>query len=544
VRSRSPGLARRALALLALASALALPVAARAESPPPAIPAAVSRLLRAAPDPAPPSVIVLAGASGDLASRKVIPSIFELHRKGRLPDVDLVALTRSGMDLHDLDAAVAKLGKVDTTSAAWKAFRARIRPHAIDFKDPASVAALGKTLDALDAGGPPRRRAFYLSIPPSALKDAARGLIGAGLLGKTGAGARARVVTEKPFGRSSAEAAELNHLLAAALPESRIHRIDHYLGKTGVLELAALRFADRQLEPMWDRAHIERVTISATESIDIQDRGKFYEETGAAADFAQSHLMQLLAITAMDAPGRGAEPMKQAKIDVLRRLRPLGAADVVRGQYQGYTATAGVSPTSTTETYVALRAHIDSPRWRGVPFVLETGKALADKRSSVKIEFRSLEPALATRLGIRADQPAVLEIGIDPKPTMSLTCGGKVVDLAPLTATARQVTDQDPYERLIDAMLHGDGAAFVHGEEARLAWRYLEPIRAAAATPVTYPRGVARPAESLRLLASKARAPRANAALRATMRARSAERRALPSRPGRLPAAAARGRAR
>jgi len=447
-----------------------------------------------------PSTFVLFGATGDLASRMLFPSLFELHRKGELPKgfriVAASPTVRSqGEFLEQLRTKVRELGKVDVSSPEWKRFETTIVGENIDFADQRSVRALKNQLGDREA-------VFYLALPPAVFGPAVQALHDSGLLGKSGAGAKNTLVLEKPFGRNLEEARSLGRKVSRLANEAKVLRMDHYLGKQAVLQLMALRFGSRQFESMWNHDYIERVEIGAREQIDIQGRGSFYDQTGAMKDFVQGHLMQVLSIVAMDAPERASE-LADAKAAVVRKIKPVPPSATVRGQYQGYARTPGVQKGSATETYVALRTEIENSRWRGVPFVLESGKALAAKDSYVRVSFKKLAPSVARALGVPADRPAQLVIHIDPKPEMELRSGSRSI---PITAGA-SLPNRAPYERLLLAAVEGNHALFAKRGEVEASWAVIDPVerqwKQSGQRPLTYKIGVARPRAATSLLPSR-----------------------------------------
>lgn len=447
-----------------------------------------------------PANFVLFGATGDLASRMLFPSLFELHRKGELPkDFRLVAasvdITSQRDFLRDLRTKVRDLGKVDTGSLEWKRFEKSIVGERVDFTDKKSVRALKTRL----GGG---ESVFYLALPPAVFGSAVEALHDGGLVGRSGPAARNTLVLEKPFGRNLQEARSLGRKVAKLANEAKVLRMDHYLGKQAVLQLMALRFGSRQFEPMWNRDYIERVEIGAREQLDIQGRGSFYDQTGAMKDFVQGHLMQVLSIVAMDTPTEASE-LGQAKAAVVRKIKPIRPSATVRGQYQGYAQSTGVQKGSATETYVALRTEIGNPRWEGVPFVLESGKALAAKDSYVRVTFKKLEPSVARQLGVAADRPAQLVIRIDPQPSMELHSGQRSI---PITAGS-QLPVRAPYERLLLAAVEGNHSLFAKRGEVEASWEVLDPVerqwKQSGQRPITYAKGVARPRAATSLLPSR-----------------------------------------
>lgn len=453
-------------------------------------------------DPAetPPTTMVIFGATGDLAKRKVFASLAASWKAGNLPrDFHIVAAARDSYSRDEylayLREGVSTIAKVDVESDAWKAIESRIEYRRVDLADPASVRGLGRRLDAIDAGAAPgkaRQRLLYLAVTPSVLEPAVRNLGDTKLLDGSGPGSAPLLLVEKPFGRDVASAKRLNRLLAGHIAPERVMRMDHYLGKPAIDDLRRLRRQDAALEAAWNGKYIARVEISASEKIGIEGRGEFYEETGALRDFVQGHLLQKLVVTAMEPAGRRTPG--QAKTDVVRALRRLDIAqDVVRGQYEGYLDEPGVAADSKTETYVALTAHIENKRWRGVPFLLESGKGLAEKRSSIRVHFRRLPSDLAARYGVTAGRPAVLEVEVDPVPGISLESGGRRFQLAGGDGAPRP----DPYDRLLVAAMRGDNEVFVGDVEVERTWAWLRPLQSAwrvgKAPLARYARGAGRP---------------------------------------------------
>jgi glucose-6-phosphate 1-dehydrogenase len=282
--------------------------------------------------------------------------------------------------------------------------------------------------------------------------------------------------------------------------------MDHYLGKAGVDDLRQLRRSNPALEGMWNAEFVDRVEISAREKIGIEGRGSFYQETGALRDFVQGHLIQLLTVTGMDLAPDG-EREQQAKTDVVRRLRRFNARtverDVVRMQYDGYRAEPGVAADSKVETYVAMRAHIDNPRWQGVPFFLETGKALGAKNSSIRVHFWRLSPALARKLRLPAGKPAVLEVALDPRPSITLRSGRRTVALAGDAVGKTSGASRSPYARILLGAIRGEHNRFVGRDEALQAWEWLRPVQRSWAESgveiARHRRGIGRPKDGASL---------------------------------------------
>ena len=412
--------------------------------------------------------LVLFGATGDLAGRKLFPSLHKLHQQGMLGDSFRIvaASPRIGEDFKtSLRERVSTLAGVDVSTASWKKFETLIVPQTVSFDDQASVERLKKHL------GKGRSGVFYLALPTAAFEPAVIALSKSNLVGNTGSAAKNTLVFEKPFGNNLKETRKLGDA-TKNIPEDRVMRMDHYLGKQSVLSLMSLRFIDKRLEGMWNRQYVSRVEISATEKLDIQGRGGFYDKTGAMRDFVQGHLMQVLSIVAMEAPG-SASKLRDAKAESLKLVQPIDTSKVVRGQYQGYRQTEGVNPRSTTESYVALQAQLRGQRWQGVPFAIESGKALSEKRTQVKVHFKSLEPGVARELGVSPGQPAVLTIAIDPKAEITLRSGNKEITIQP---TGPEIKEREPYERLLLAAVTGSQGLFAGRSEIEQSWKILDPV--------------------------------------------------------------------
>ncbi len=486
-----------------------------------------------------PSVLVLFGATGDLAHRKVIPALYHLWRTNLLPhEFVLLAIGRRDYDddaFHaDILTSLEQFSRVLPLDAdAWTSFSQRIRYHRLDFADATGFDALATRLDGLDeTDGTRGNRLFYLATQPSQFAEVVGHLGRVGLDHERHDGGWRRVVIEKPFGRNLESAKRLNREVGKVFRESQVYRIDHYLGKETVRNLLVFRFGNGIFEPLWNRRYVDHVQITVAESIGIETRGAFYEETGASRDFLQNHLLQLVSLVAMEPPATfEADALRDEKVKVLRAIGtnpPDPATDVVRGQYgpgwvaaqpvPGYRQEPGVDPASETETFVAARLSIDDWRWSGVPFYVRTGKRLPKRATEIAIQFRAVPHRLFQ--DVATDPEAnLLAIRIQPDEGIMLRFGAKVPGLG---LNVRQVTmdftygssfnvdSPDAYETLILDALQGDASLFTRADEVEEAWSIVDPIidAWAAAPPPDFPNydaGTWGPPEADALLTSDGR---------------------------------------
>jgi glucose-6-phosphate 1-dehydrogenase len=438
-------------------------------------------------------VLVLFGATGDLARKMLWPALYRLTERGRLT-VTVVGVARTDQDADQLHGHVA--GSVRAAlgdgvdSAALESLLQRVHLVAGDFADAATFDRLAKLLAELV--GEQAFAVHYLAVPPSLFGVVADGLAAAGLA------ERARLVVEKPFGRDLASARELNTRLRRHFDEGRLFRVDHYLGKEPVEDLLVLRFANTLLEPLWNRSWIQRIEVTMAEDFDVADRGSFYDAVGAVRDVVQNHLLQVLGYLLMEAPDSdAAEDQRDAKQRLYRAVRTLDPAQVLRGQYHGYRQTAGVAADSTTETFVALTLQVDNWRWAGVPVYLRAGKALPVTVVDVVVVLRPPPRALFYGPGQGLPPPDRIRLRLQPDAGVTFTLlakrpgGGDVATEVPVSVDFRAVLGptEQPYERILADALAGDPTHFARMDNLEQAWRIVGPTLDQATAPHPYPKG-------------------------------------------------------
>lgn len=467
---------------------------------------------RAAPEPC---TLVIFGATGDLTHRKLIPALLNLSADGNLPPgLTVVGFARRPKTDEEfrgeLRAAAEKFSRQAFDPRLWDSFAAAVFYHRSEFEDAAGYEALRRRIEEMEARqGAPGNRLFYLAAAPEQFAPILAHLKGAGLC-RSPRGGWSRVIVEKPFGRDLATARALNQAVEEAFPERETYRIDHYLGKETAQNIMVLRFANAIFEPLWNNRYIDHVQITAAETLGVGSRGGYYDTSGALRDMVQNHLLQLLCLTAMEPPvDLLADSVRDEKVKVIRALRPIEGEDVsrqvVRGQYAsgaidgqetpGYLDEERVAPGSRTETFVALRAHVDNWRWAGVPFYIRVGKRLPKSATEIALRFRSAPPVLFNRYETSGDDN-VLVIRIQPDEGISLRMQAKLPGTAlriePVKMDFRYGTSfgkagPEAYERLLLDAMSGDATLFARRDEVEHAWEFIDRIEEAWAGPQAPP---------------------------------------------------------
>ncbi|HYI46536.1 MAG TPA: glucose-6-phosphate dehydrogenase [Actinomycetota bacterium] len=433
------------------------------------------------------------GASGDLASRKLFPALHNLQAEGLIPsETAIVGTGRTEFTdsafAEQIRKAVDEHSRMKPTTGSWDVFASDIHYVTGDVADDDFFRRLKEQLEELDAkAGTKGNRVWYLATMPALFGPIAEGIGKSGLLDTSG---WHRLVVEKPFGTDLTSAKDLNATIGSSFAEDQIFRIDHYLGKETVQNLLVFRFANAIFEPIWNRRYVDHVQITVAETLGVESRAAFYEQTGALRDVAQNHLLQLLTLIALEPPvSWDADAIRSEKVQVLRAVRRWASDEcserVARGQYEGYLQEKGVDSSSSTETFIAIKLLIDNWRWAGVPFYVRTGKQLPAKMTEIAIQFKEVPHLMFRKTAVEELDPNVLSVRIQPNEGISLTFGAKVPGPEVNVTTVDMEFDYEQdfgsgtpeaYERLLLDCMLGDATLFTRADEIEEAWEIMQPI--------------------------------------------------------------------
>ncbi len=473
------------------------------------------------------TIVVIFGATGDLAKRKLFPSIYNLYTKGQLSDnFAVVGIGRRELSQADFQANVVKsLGSEDGNT---EAFSQHFYYHPFDVTNRNSYIELKALLEQLDETYQTEgNRIFYLAMAPEFFGEIAQSIKREGLTNTKG---YSRLIIEKPFGHNLASAQVLNEQISQAFTEDQIYRIDHYLGKEMVQNIEVIRFANAIFEPLWNNRYIANIQITSSEVLGVEDRGGYYEKSGALRDMVQNHMLQMVSLLAMEPPIKlTTNEIRSEKIKVLRAIRPVKESEVhdyfVRGQYSsgmingtsvvGYREESNVSETSTTETFVAGKILIDNFRWANVPFYIRTGKRMTEKSTKIVVQFKDIPMNLYYNNSEQHLSPNLLVIHIQPMEGITLSLNakrqGKNIGIAPIKLDYCNncediINTPEAYEKLLYDCMRGDATNFTHWDEVALSWQFVDPISRVweheeVRNLPTYPSGTMGPEEANQLLA-------------------------------------------
>jgi glucose-6-phosphate 1-dehydrogenase len=477
-----------------------------------------------------PCVLVIFGATGDLTHRKLVPALYNLAHEGQLPSsfavVGFARRPKTNEEFRaELQQGVEQFSRFSPVNpAVWDALAQAVYYHRSEFGDDAGYDSLAKSLEEIDrTHGTAGNRLFYLATAPTEFEEILRHLGAHGFAHRGGNhGSSQRIIVEKPFGRSLDTARELNRILAGVFDEPQIFRIDHYLGKETVQNILALRFANEIFEPLWNQKYIDHVQITVAESIGVEGRGGYYDQSGALRDMVQNHMMQLLSLVAMEAPASlGAEDIRDEKVKVLRSIRPIAPEQVqqftVRGQYDrgsiagkqvvAYREEPNVAAGSQTETFVAMKLFLDNWRWAGVPFYLRHGKRLPKQVAEIAIQFKAPPAILFAAEQAAPLQPNALVLRIQPDEGIAIRMNAKVpgtaMNIQPVKMDFRYggsfgARSPDAYERLLHDGIVGDSTLFIRRDETECSWSIMDAVLEGWKNlrPVAYESGTWGPAEA------------------------------------------------